>query len=42
MKPRTPDKYTILTLIFGVIAGFGLMAIGKAIIKIFQLWIYQN
>lgn len=40
MKP--PDKYTILTLIFGIIAGFGLMAIGKAITKIFQLWIYQN
>jgi hypothetical protein len=29
MKIKTPDKYTILTLIFGVIAGFGLMAIGK-------------
>jgi hypothetical protein len=29
MKLKTPDKYTLLTLIFGVIAGFGLIEIGK-------------
>jgi hypothetical protein len=42
MKIKTPDKYTAITLIFGVIAGFGLMAIGKTITRIFQIWIYQN
>lgn len=39
---KTPDKYTILALIFGLITGFGLIVIGKAITKIIQLWTYQN
>jgi hypothetical protein len=35
MKLKSPDKYTVITLILGAIAGFGLIEIGRGITKIF-------